>query len=727
MTTQSTKYAVCLGLAGSLAFAIAPAVQAEIAVTGGRTSGDAAFFVPKTGNTVLFDINTRLIKLETPNGVTVNSRFTPSAGRLDPTTGVPKGGETGRLEGTLSGRAFTPAGQPFFFQDIKTILDFKLTSFDYNRVMGGSLISPSEAGSAPVIFLPSLNASLSSESSSNFQTQSGQLYVGSFAANLPKGSIDLPSDVKFTMGTDFIEFDGTKLTARADTKFKLEGRGDKNSVTTISADDEGSGGKVSFSTDNSTTTFKIEGTVKNPKGGEISSTDKQSEGDNSVVKLAGVGSKFRIEGNLNGPTSFDVSGVPIQGVDATLKGQTKFQLEGNGNGTTVFDASKGGISYTSDKSTTNVRLQGNGLSVDAQATGKTSFTIGAVGLNSNVSQSSSSSSSSALADTSSSSSSDSTSRLSGLSGKVSSTPLTNSTTNTSGGATTGSSTSSTTEPSSTTATTPATTTEPSSTTATTPATTTEPSSSTTATTPATTTEPSSSTTTTPTTSATGSSTATTPSTSATDSNTSTPSTTTTPTSTMSTSTGASGGAAPATTTTSSTTSSSNTLLTITGGSSSTPSSVFTLATIIRPDAITPVATTSQSTTINVFTLSSFSGSSGSVYSIFGSGQGEIKVRLQKHGRGLALGRNARTYVIVGSPSRVFPGLVGVRQLPAVTTPTSTPSTTQPTGTQGLPQVPSSSTTPATTTPSSTSAPASSTTTTPDSTSAPASSTTTTPQ
>src|SRR3712207_4155892 len=57
MVAKSTQYAVCLGLAGGFALAIAPAVHAQqaqssqggIRVTGGNFSGQGAFFVPTPG------------------------------------------------------------------------------------------------------------------------------------------------------------------------------------------------------------------------------------------------------------------------------------------------------------------------------------------------------------------------------------------------------------------------------------------------------------------------------------------------------------------------------------------------------------------------------------------------------------------------------------------------------------------------------------------------------
>jgi hypothetical protein len=142
MIAQSTRYAICLGLAGSFAVAIAPAVRAQIPVTGGTISGQAAFFVPTPGgsgtgvgvvptptpvptpaptatpapgeSTVgvqLFDIGISQLRLETPNGNTSTAVFTPTAASFNAgSDNQPNAGDTGTVQGLLSGIAFSSGG-----------------------------------------------------------------------------------------------------------------------------------------------------------------------------------------------------------------------------------------------------------------------------------------------------------------------------------------------------------------------------------------------------------------------------------------------------------------------------------------------------------------------------------------------------------------------------------------------------------------------------------------
>jgi len=118
---QSIRLTVYLGLfAGSIAIA-APA-QADIPVTSGQATGQAAFFLPgttsttnpatcgctnpATGGPVLFDAAVQTLRLVTPNGTSTNSRFIPNASSFTDTNanGLPDAGEQTRrptLRGSL--------------------------------------------------------------------------------------------------------------------------------------------------------------------------------------------------------------------------------------------------------------------------------------------------------------------------------------------------------------------------------------------------------------------------------------------------------------------------------------------------------------------------------------------------------------------------------------------------------------------------------------------------
>ncbi|HEY9600408.1 MAG TPA: hypothetical protein V6C85_02280 [Allocoleopsis sp.] len=231
MLAQFTRPAVWLGILGTLA--IAPAALSQIPVTGGRITGDAGFFVPDTGNTVLFDAGTRTLRLETPNGVTVDSRFIPTSSSLAPIGNrLPGLGDTGTLFGLLSGRAFDPIGNPFFFFNVPTNLNFILNSFVSDSLLRGTLINPISPGaiaSTPRVFLPVQGVLLNPFSSGDFSPELGNLYLGSFDANLPSGLINLPPAVRF--GTPLVtEFAVPDLVVRSFSPivFQLAGQGVPN-------------------------------------------------------------------------------------------------------------------------------------------------------------------------------------------------------------------------------------------------------------------------------------------------------------------------------------------------------------------------------------------------------------------------------------------------------------------------------------------------------------------
>ncbi|MEB3178420.1 MAG: hypothetical protein VKL59_05170 [Nostocaceae cyanobacterium] len=255
------KYALFLGLATSLAIA-KPAV-AQIQVTGGRFTGDASFFVPDNGgNTVLFDAATRTLRIETPNGITIDSRFVPATGRLDPIGDrLPTTGDTGNIGGFLSGRGFDPAGNPVPFANIPTSLNFTVTSFTPDLgFLTGTLIDPKVQGTVSPIFLPVVGTTLSPASQANFTASDGKLFVGELDASLPSGVIGLPPSIRFGTPNNVTEFafpDTTVLTERR-TNFRFTGRGTPNEDSTIDRQT----GDLFFESEDAQTDFtlNIEGT-----------------------------------------------------------------------------------------------------------------------------------------------------------------------------------------------------------------------------------------------------------------------------------------------------------------------------------------------------------------------------------------------------------------------------------------------------------------------------------
>lgn len=203
MTRHTSLRFAALGLlAGTIA--IAPAAKAQITVTGGEASGQAAFFTPDTDpeeNLRLFDINVQELLIESDNGTTSTSIFTPAAASFtdENANGIADADDTGTLQGTLAGVAFTESGLPIPFTGAPTTLDFTLTSFEANiGTIEGSLIAADNPGDAPLIFLP--GASDVNVITDGFSSSEGNLDIGDFEAALDDGEIGLPSSLQFIDG-----------------------------------------------------------------------------------------------------------------------------------------------------------------------------------------------------------------------------------------------------------------------------------------------------------------------------------------------------------------------------------------------------------------------------------------------------------------------------------------------------------------------------------------------
>jgi hypothetical protein len=250
MVAKSMQYAVCLGLAGSFAVAVAPAVRAQVQVTGGSFSGQAAFFVPTpgtggsvvlptspplggttpggqpaAGSTVgvqLFNVGIKQLRLETSAGNTSTAIFVPTAASFNAgSDNKPTAGDTGTFQGNLSGIAFPiTGGTPVPFSNRQTVLNFSLNSFSPNLGMiDGTLISPQKAGDAALVFLPNVEATVASGSS--FQATLGDLQLGDFDADLKTGVIDLPSGLILRDSTASTTLPPIALTQSI--KFSFEG------------------------------------------------------------------------------------------------------------------------------------------------------------------------------------------------------------------------------------------------------------------------------------------------------------------------------------------------------------------------------------------------------------------------------------------------------------------------------------------------------------------------
>lgn len=359
----STRFAVCLGvLAGSLA--ISTAVKADIAVTGGRATGQAAFFTPGTlpagsttggtsststasGSPILFDVGIQTLRIETPNGTTTTSRFTPTAANFRDVNNnrLPDSGDTGRLSGFLSGVAFGSTGNPVFFQGVPTNLDFTLTAFSPGFIQGGTLISPRTAGTAPEVFLPFAPVTLSSQSQNSFTAQQGLLSAGPFAANLTGDFIGLPSNLQFRPSGD-VTIPPIELGRRI--KFEFKGQNvSLDGATFFNNTVEYEGRTTNFQVQSvgtpGTQEFKIEGTTAD-----------------IFFRLGSPVTVTRNELNLN-----------------TTFGNGSYEVKGEGPGYVTLGNNYVGFTGTSRRAT-QFKFEQNSRVFEGRSNGDVYFNLGAV-------------------------------------------------------------------------------------------------------------------------------------------------------------------------------------------------------------------------------------------------------------------------------------------------------------------------------------------------------------
>ena len=396
MIAKSTRYAICLGLAGGLAVAIAPAVRAQIQVTGGSAGGQAAFFVPVPGGSgtgvELFDVGINRLRLETSIGNTSTAIFTPTAASFDAgADNQPNTGDTGTLQGTLAGLAFSAnGGTPTPFLNRDTVLNFTLTSFETNLgVVDGTLISPQTVGDAPLVFLPAVEATVAN--GSNFQATLGKLQLGDFEADINDGVIDLASNLQFresgstsTSTTSSVNlqrrikftFEGENVTPEDGTDFAVDGNGngmgDDDDNGMGDDDDNGMGdddtGSIRFVGEvnkklqiqsvgtQGEREFKIEadlGAVDIAIGGPFNIQTDDGLNENNII------TKYKIEGESEGIISdyanaFGFSGTARRDTQFTFEQGTN-KLDGRSSGDVNFYAAAGVTSINRDIEFTDIQ------------------------------------------------------------------------------------------------------------------------------------------------------------------------------------------------------------------------------------------------------------------------------------------------------------------------------------------------------------------------------------
>ncbi|MGD2180925.1 hypothetical protein [Lusitaniella coriacea] len=130
---------ITLGLLGSLGLII-PA-NAQVSVTGGTAVfNNSRIFVPDSGNvnplTEVYDGSTpdRILIRTSQGNIPLNAIFRTSVlpSLNVPPGGTPQVGNTGTVLGTLTFRGFTASGEPGFFNNIPTELNFQITSGNFS-------------------------------------------------------------------------------------------------------------------------------------------------------------------------------------------------------------------------------------------------------------------------------------------------------------------------------------------------------------------------------------------------------------------------------------------------------------------------------------------------------------------------------------------------------------------------------------------------------------------
>ncbi len=362
--TQPTRFAACLGLVVSN-LAVATVAYADIPITGGQATGEAAFFtqtnvptntVPtltRTGQPVLFDSVIQTLRIVTPNGTTTTSRFLPNAGRFTDVNANsrPDAGDTGRLEGTLSGVAFNQVGTPVFFQNIPTALNFTLTSFTPVYTDPGSLINPRQEGTAPLLFLPGVNVRLSEASNTSFNSRFGLLETGPFTANLTGDFVGLPSNLQLRPAANDVTLVPIVLGRRI--KFDFEGKGAR--VEEASFGTNLGTGRRELNFEGDVTNFQIQ-SVGTPGTREF--------------KITGAGT---LDISLTGPFDIKKDSLNLNGLTT---GQTvDYRIKGEGPGFVAFTGANS-IAYSgTSRRATDFKFERGDRSFEGKSDGDVSFVV----------------------------------------------------------------------------------------------------------------------------------------------------------------------------------------------------------------------------------------------------------------------------------------------------------------------------------------------------------------
>ncbi|MEA5472313.1 hypothetical protein, partial [Spirulina sp. 06S082] len=239
VSKTSRSIALGLGIVSTLALATVPA-KAQIQVTGGTVSGNAAYFIPELATQGIrpFDLQVQSLTIVSPNGTLTNPAFVPTAlgGYTDTDGGnTVTSGDTGLIRGRLSGIGFDSNGFIIPFSQVDTILGYQVGSFASDTSIVGSLLS---AGSSQY-FLSNLYGNVGDV------LIPGKMEVGALNGDLKTGLIALPSTIQFSGSSGGSLIPGT-LELASKVKFEFKGNNAQVAANTTENDLNGADGEIKF-------------------------------------------------------------------------------------------------------------------------------------------------------------------------------------------------------------------------------------------------------------------------------------------------------------------------------------------------------------------------------------------------------------------------------------------------------------------------------------------------
>ncbi|NJO20447.1 MAG: hypothetical protein HC838_10960 [Spirulinaceae cyanobacterium RM2_2_10] len=176
-------------------------------------------------------------------------------------------GDTGLLQGALTGVGFDSNGFPIPFSQVGTVLQYNVGNFTSALSLPGTRVT---ATGIPQLFIPGAGLSVMG---AGITASDGEMELGALAANIDDGLIALPSNTRFLSGSS----PSTAVVSLFDIgrKIEFEFKGDDVDASDVNNDLDGSDGDLRFI--GNTNEFEIEtvggGSLKFEVEGNIATLD----------------------------------------------------------------------------------------------------------------------------------------------------------------------------------------------------------------------------------------------------------------------------------------------------------------------------------------------------------------------------------------------------------------------------------------------------------------------